>query len=115
MKQDLFNKVKSYINSCMPTEVDQLHTYFNNSDDFTLHRKKRGVGINHNQDTVTFVDPEEDERNYYWDYLSNNSEFIVRVDKYGIREGLLTPNGKLFLKPIECSETEVPVYRISCK
>lgn len=115
MKQDLFEKTKAYIESCNPIEAEQLLSYFNNSDNFTLHREKIGVGIIPNRDIVTFVDAEEDERNYYWEYVSNDNKFIVRIDKYGIREGLLKPEAKLFLEHTECSETEVPVYRISCK
>ena len=115
MKQNLFDKTKAYIESCNPIDAKQLLSYFNNSDNFTLHREKIGVGIIPNRDIVTFVDAEEDERNYYWEYVSNDNKFIVRIDKYGTREGLHNQNGKLFLEPIECSETEISVYRISCK
>ncbi len=115
MKQDLFEKTKAYIESCNPIEAEQLLSYLNNSDNFTLHREKRGVEIIPNLDTITFVDAKEDKRNYYWEYLSLDNKFIVRIDKYVIREGLLKPEAKLFLEHTECPETEVPVYRISCK
>jgi len=115
MKQNLFEKTKAYIDSCNPMKAEQLLAYFNNSDSFTLNLEKRGVETSPNLDTASFIDAEEDERNYYWEYFSIDNKFIVRIDKYGIREGLLKPKGKLFLEPIERSERKVPVYRISCK
>lgn len=119
MSQNLLEKTKSYINTINPYEVMTLFEYFDNSPEFTLYSEKRGLEIPLNTDSVTYVDGEMDDRNCYKEYIANDGGFIIRVDKYCIREGkwksLHDSKNKLSLEKVENTESKTPIYRVTCK
>lgn len=117
MNHNFFLKTEAHIKSIQSNVMMTLFEYFDNSSDFTLYSEKSGLEVPLNTNSVTYVDGEMDDRNKYKEYIANDGSFIIRVDVYAIRQGkhLWSSDSRLSLEKVENLESEILIFRVTCK
>lgn len=117
MNQNLFSRTEAYLKDIQANEETKLFEYFDTSTDFNFYGEKGGLEIPFNTTNGVYVDGEMDDRNKYKEYIAFDRSFIIRVDIYGIRQGihLWSSNSSLSLEKLENLESDVPIYRVTCK